>query len=112
MANALAFGLLCVVLITAAVTDMRPGNIYDWLTIPATVLGLLFWTVVGLIAGGWGGARDGFAHAGLAAIAGLLPALFFLYHNGIQGGDVKLVAAIGAVSGSAWCLLGSVLYGL
>lgn len=83
--------VLMVVLVTAAVIDLRTFRIPNWLTVGAMVLGLLINTVqpqqVGFL---W-------ALAGLAV--GLLM-LVPLYALGVMGaGDVKLMAAVGAFLG-------------
>jgi prepilin peptidase CpaA len=77
-------GVLCV----AVYTDWREHKIFNWLTIPAILVGLL----LSLLLGGWPGLLDSLKGAGLGfAIMFLLFAL-----GGMGGGDVKLMAAIGA----------------
>ena len=61
MANATAFGLLVIVLVTAAVTDLRTGQIFNWLTYPAILIGIAFWTIVGFYQHGTPGAAAGAA---------------------------------------------------
>jgi prepilin peptidase CpaA len=78
----------------AAVIDGRTGRIPNWLTLPSMGFGL----VVNGIAHGPGGA--GLSLFGLILCA-LVPWLLFQRSGGqaIGGGDVKLVAAIGALTG-------------
>lgn len=85
--------ILMAVVIVAAATDLRSGRVYNWLVYPATVVGLL----LGLAAGGWAGLKD---HT-LAAAIGF--GLMFLCYaiGGMGGGDVKLMAAVGALGGLA-----------
>jgi prepilin peptidase CpaA len=77
--------------VAAAITDWRTGRIPNWLTLPplmaAPAAHFLFSGVAGL------------AQSVLAIIVcGLAPYLLFR-KNAIGGGDVKLLAALGAVAG-------------
>jgi len=78
------------VLLAAAVTDIRYGKVYNSLTYPAAIAGVLYHALspvgLGLTA----------AAAGAAAGGGVL-FLFYVYRI-VNGGDVKLMAAVGA-----WC---------
>lgn len=107
MAQWTAFTLLAVVLVVAAVTDIRTGKVYNWLTYPAIVVGLLYWLVVG-----WLGAPVGIAEALIGLAAGLIPFTIIFALGGLGGGDVKLMAAVGAVSASWEVVLGAAFYGL
>jgi prepilin peptidase CpaA len=79
------------VLLTAAYCDLRKGKIYNWLTYPAIVLGLLL-----AATGGW----DRFVnHAQGMFIGGGVLFIGFLL-RGMGGGDVKLMAAVGAIYGA------------
>lgn len=75
----------------AAVTDWRKGEIPNWLTFPPLFLGPLMW---GLAEGPTGLAES---VAGMLLCA-FIPFLLFKL-GAIGGGDVKLVAAMGAVAG-------------
>jgi prepilin peptidase CpaA len=82
--------VLCVVLVTAAYTDGTRGKIYNWLTFPAILAGLIlnfiFWYDVGPLEGlKWSG-------LGLAMGLALLFVPFAL--GGTKAGDVKLLAAV------------------
>lgn len=82
--------LLC--LVTAgAFADVRSGKIPNALTYPACVFGL----ALGLAQGGWGGLGGSAAGLALAFVP------FFLLYlgGGLGGGDVKLMAAVGALMG-------------
>jgi prepilin peptidase CpaA len=90
-------------------TDLTRGMIYNWVTVPAAVWGLVLWAEQmgwpGLWAWLWGVLLGG----------GILLLPFFL--GGVGGGDVKLLAAAGALGGAAFalktavyaCILGGVL---
>jgi prepilin peptidase CpaA len=83
---------------TAAVTDLRVHKIYNWTTYP----GILMALVVNTFENGWEtGTRnspglEGSA-IGLAACGGLMLISFVFFNVG--GGDVKLIAMIGAFLG-------------
>ena len=47
VAEVIAFALLVLVLAVAAFTDWKTGKVYNWLTYPAIVGGLIYWA-------GWG----------------------------------------------------------
>ncbi len=79
--------------IVAVYTDTRHGLITNRLTFPTMALGLVLHAVVG----GWTGL--GTAALGCAAGLGLLIIPFLL--GGLGAGDVKLMAALGAVVGPA-----------
>lgn len=76
----------------AAVSDARSGTIPNWLTLPTLATApLLAWWLAGA-------AGFGFALAG-AFVCGLVPLLLFRAGAG-GGGDVKLLAALGAIGGA------------
>ncbi|MFP4057884.1 MAG: prepilin peptidase [Candidatus Brocadiia bacterium] len=87
--------LLLALLVVAAYSDLAHGKVYNWSTYPAIVLGLLLAyvldasekTQVGLVESLLG-----------LCLAGGLFGLFFLL-GAFGAGDVKLAAAIGALSG-------------
>lgn len=75
----------------AAFTDYRRGKIYNWLTLPALVFGVV-------VAGATGLDTLGRAAAGLGVASAIFLPLFF---TGILGGgDVKLVMAMATVLGA------------
>ncbi len=90
------FGVLAVVLVAAAVTDVRSGKIYNVVTYPALAVGLIGHTLVGRLTGtdsdmGLLGALGGLAVGSTLLVAWLA--------GGIGGGDAKLMAAVGALTG-------------
>jgi len=93
--------LLAIVLVTAMCTDLRYSRIPNWLTFPAMGVALL-------------------AHAWLTGLPGALFSLgglgiglglFLLIHlsGSIGAGDVKLMAAVGALVGPYGALLSALL---
>jgi prepilin peptidase CpaA len=79
----------------ASVTDLRWGKIYNVVTIPTVMAGL---TLNGL-ASGWPGVALSLQGLGVG-LALLLLTLLLGQHLG--GGDIKLVAALGALRGPAF----------
>ncbi|MGI8643139.1 MAG: A24 family peptidase [Thermomicrobiales bacterium] len=84
----------------AVVTDLRRRRIYNVLTMPAMLAGLALNTVM-----------DGFSGLGWALAGfGLGAALFFIpvALGGMGAGDLKLLAALGAIGGPGfvfWCAI-------
>lgn len=92
--------LLFATVTVAAVTDLLHRKVYNWLTWPAIVLGL----TLGFAAGDWG--SIGLAYGGhglvdhLAGLAlGFIVFFTVYWGRGVGGGDVKLMAAVGAIMG-------------
>jgi prepilin peptidase CpaA len=79
---------LVAVLAIAVYTDWRWRRIYNWLTLPALLVGL----VLSAVFGGWDAFLMSLAGAGTAFGVFLLLFLF----GGMGGGDLKLMTAIGA----------------
>src|SRR5262245_42169881 len=75
----------------AAFTDVRKGEIPNWLTIPP-----LF--VAPIVHGVLGGHAALFGSLIGMLVCSIVPLLVY-YQKGMAGGDVKLFAAIGAVGG-------------
>lgn len=75
----------------AAFTDVRGGVIPNWLTLPPLVVAPIAYGMVD-------GMRGTIASLLGMLVCALVPLLVF-YRGGMHGGDVKLFAALGAVSG-------------
>ncbi|MCX5660534.1 MAG: prepilin peptidase [Planctomycetota bacterium] len=111
MADVIAWIFLTVALVAAGIDDWRTGLIHNRLIYPALVFGLLFWTCVGFRQNGFPGAADGFTRAFLAFLAGAAPTAVIFAAGGLGGGDIKLMGAIGAMTGRWECVLGAAVYG-
>lgn len=84
--------IVLVAVLAAAVTDLWKFKVYNWLTLPLLLSGLIYQACTGGLsglAGSLGGVLLGFGV--------LLP--FFLL-GGMGAGDVKLMAAVGAWAGA------------
>ena len=95
-------GALAIVLLVAAVTDLRSGKVYNWLTYPAIVIALAVHTLAGGLAGddkaiGLAGSLGGLA-------VGFLPLFVAWRAGGIGGGDAKLMGTVGALAGWRFAL--------
>ena len=78
-------------LLICLLSDVKSRRIPNWATLPGIALGLM----LNLVLGGWPGLRMSAIGAGVG-----FGALFLLFMLGwMGGGDVKLMAAIGALKG-------------
>ncbi len=110
-----AFIIMGLVTLIAATTDVKTGCIYNWLTYPAVLVGFVYWAVSGGFGGGgavggWWGVCGGLQAASFGFFAALLPFALVFSLGGLGGGDVKLMAAIGAISASWKVVLGTAVY--
>jgi prepilin peptidase CpaA len=94
-----AFAALAVVLIIAAVTDVRTGKVYNWLTLPAMAAGLVLGMVFAAL--GPAGLLGGLAASAVALVVGLVGLGLLALAKGIGWGDAKLLGAVGAL-GAHW----------
>jgi prepilin peptidase CpaA len=108
----IAFGLLAVLCVVAGITDWRTQKIYNWLTYPAILAGLALWTIAGAVAQGGSGALDGFVTAFVVMLVAAVPAVLLFSLGAIGGGDVKFLAAVGAITADVWCVRDTVFFGL
>jgi prepilin peptidase CpaA len=96
--------LLGLVLIISLVTDIKKRRILNVVTLPAILLGLVFYTITL----GW----DGFLYSGTGFLAGLGLLLIPYLLGGMGAGDVKLMAAIGALTGATFTFYSFIYTGL
>lgn len=108
--DVVAFVLLAVVLLAAAVSDARTHRIPNRLTYGGILAGLLFWAMAGLLTGGMSGVGEGLGHALLGCAAGYVPMAIIFAAGGLGGGDVKLMAAAGALGASWQFVLATAIY--
>jgi prepilin peptidase CpaA len=100
--------LIGAVVLIAAATDALRGKIYNWLTLPLLVLAPIWHYATHGLPGLW------FSLGGFGTVAGVLLALTLVAGRGFGGGDLKLLAAIGALGGAQftlWALLFTALSG-
>lgn len=97
----------CTILIISVFTDVRYGRIYNVVTVPFALLGLILRTVDGGVEGllqSLGGLGIGLAMFFVSALVGRI----------LGAGDCKLFAAVGALQGPQfmlWAILYSLLAG-
>ena len=83
--------VLIIALIISLITDIRKRKILNIVTLPAILIGMIYYTVTH----GW----DGFVFSGQGFLVGLGVLLIPYVLGGMGAGDVKLMAAIGALMG-------------
>jgi len=89
--SGLRFTLLALVVVVAAVTDLRWRRIPNWITASGAALGLVFH----LLEGGLSGVLLSIAGAAL----GFAIFIAFYVAGGMGAGDIKLFSAVGALTG-------------
>jgi prepilin peptidase CpaA len=87
----IAWGAALAATLAAAVLDARTGRIPNRLTLAALVLGLALGALHG---GGWG-----LVHCAAGALVLAFVPLLLFWRGAMGGGDVKLLAALGALVG-------------
>ena len=105
-----SFILLSVVLVIAAVTDLKTGKIFNWLTYPAILSGILVATTTGFLESGLTGAGQGVRASLLGLLAAVVPFGLIFAAGGLGGGDVKLMGAIGTIGADWLCVLDTAVY--
>jgi prepilin peptidase CpaA len=87
----LPLALAAALVLACTVTDVYQRRIPNCLTLPAIVIGL----ILGIMGNGWGG----FLSSLLGLVIGFGLLFFPYYLGGMGAGDVKLMAALGALLG-------------
>jgi prepilin peptidase CpaA len=87
---------LAILLLIAFITDMRSMRIPNWLTASAAVTGIALQAIES--------GRHGLWTAGLGLIAGFAAVVLLHAVGAVGAGDVKLFAAIGALSSATFAL--------
>lgn len=91
--------ILYLVIAISAVSDIRTSRVPNRITYPAVIAGLILCPVAGVFNEYLGGPLDAFLNSLFGFLLGF-GMMFFLYlWGGFGGGDVKLMAAIGALKG-------------
>ncbi|WP_062354523.1 A24 family peptidase [Bacillus kwashiorkori] len=96
MIEYIPFGFLFVFILVAFYFDIRTYKIPNWLTVTGMAVGLLSHLIIFKIAG--------LMDAGLGLLVGGGVTVLLYLFRAIGGGDVKLFAAIGALSGVEFVL--------
>ena len=113
IATVIAFAVLCLVVIIAAVMDLKTGLVPNRLTYPAMLGGVLFWTIIGAIEGGLTGAWIGWQWGFGGLLVGLVPYMILVFvFGGLGGGDAKLMGSVGAISASWQCVVATSIYAM
>jgi prepilin peptidase CpaA len=94
----LANTVLAAGLLVSVATDVRQGKVFDRVTMPCVAAGILLNTLFT----GWIG--TGVSLAGMATAVGMALLVTLFIGNGLGGGDVKLLAAVGALRGPEFVL--------
>lgn len=87
----LMMGVALAVSTIAAVTDLRSSTIPNWLTLPVLMVSPLIYALAN-------GPSDAMKSVASALACGLVPYVMFRLHA-MGGGDVKLLASLGAATG-------------
>lgn len=91
-----ALGVLGIILLTAALTDLARRKVYNWLTVPGLVLGLALH--------GFGRGWPGLLESATGLVVGGLIFFPVFYWEGMGAGDIKLMALVGAWQGWVFAL--------
>ena len=99
-------GVLLVMLIVCVYTDLAKGKLYNSVTLTGLVLGLAF----GLMLGGAAAHKGELLRSVLAAALGGVTLFVVYLLGGFGAGDVKLMAAVGALSADWRMMVFALLY--
>ena len=107
MIDVVAYVLLVLTVVAAGVYDLRTGKVPNALTYPAILTGFVLWGAVSLLT-----ERAGFVPSVGGMLAGFVPFVVIYFLGGLGGGDVKLMAGVGALSASWRVVLGATVYAM
>lgn len=96
--------ILGLVLIISLLTDIKNRKILNIITLPAILLGFVYYTITL----GW----EGFLFSGKGFLVGLGVLLIPYLLGGMGAGDVKLMASIGALTGTTFTFYSFIYTGL
>ena len=92
----MTYSILAITLLISFITDIRNRRILNIVTFPAMIIGLLYYTVtLGF---------QGFLYSGSGLLIGFSLLLIPYLLGGMGAGDVKLLAAVGALTGTSFVL--------
>jgi prepilin peptidase CpaA len=86
--------ILLVVLLISVITDVKSRKILNIVTLPSILIGVIYYTTTSGL--------DGLLFSGKGFIVGLVLLFIPFLLGGIGAGDVKLLAAIGALKGTTF----------
>ncbi|MEX2673001.1 MAG: A24 family peptidase [Phycisphaeraceae bacterium] len=105
-----AMVLLVGVLIAAAVADVRTGKVRNTLTYAAVLAGFALAAIGGWFAGGLSGMAMELNGSLIACVVAVVGFALIFAMGGLGGGDVKLMAAVGAISGDWRIVFATTVY--
>lgn len=88
--------LISLISLIAALTDAWRGRIYNWLTLPGLIMGIVFWILQNGAAG--------FQFAIIGVFVGFLILIWMYALKFLGAGDVKLLMALGAWGGAKFAV--------
>ncbi len=103
------FSILTAAAGVASYTDWTRREIPNWLTGGLVLAGLVLWTIQGALSGGWQSALVSLAHSAGGMFIGFTVFLIFYLVGAMEMGDVKYMAAVGAMVGWPW-VVGALIY--
>ena len=111
MGNVVAMVLMSLMLIIAAYCDIKTKKVPNKLVLPAIVAGWVWWALWGAVGSDpdltfWIGLRESF----VGFLAGFLPFAAIYASGALGGGDVKTMAAVGALSAQWETVLSTTVY--
>ena len=112
MPERVAIGMLAVVLLIAAIVDWRTHKVPNWLTLPAMIIGVVYWTAWGLTNDGLNGGLVAAGRSLLCLLVVIVPMLVIYHFGAFGGGDVKLLAAAAAITANLVFMIYLALYAI